>query len=273
MHLTNQQEFFSIYEVVLLLILLILAVGLLFFLLTFYKRILRISEDRRKQEYQEKIESLLFSFLFGEMSIKEIQEDQDFQKMFQSGLFQKVSIKAIISLHHSYSGAYSRKLEQFYEEAGFANYSVKRLNSRKWPHVVEAIRDLSTMNHLKSYPRIASHIVHKHPYVKTEVLIAMIKMKGISEIYKFRDSAMFLNDWVQSCILFTVKKHNIPAPPDLVDLLKSRNRSIVMLTVRLIDYYKSAEHYTVLSSFYQQTVDIKLKKEMALVLRKTESIY
>ncbi|GAB2760548.1 hypothetical protein GCM10010465_00900 [Actinomadura fibrosa] len=258
---------------VLVLIGISIALSLFFFFLTLYKKLGHLSEDKRKKVYQEQIENVLFRYLFEGLSLQEVLQDKALKKMFAIPLFQRVAIKAIISLHHSYSGTYGKKLEQFYVESGLVNYSLKKLESCNWTNIVEAVRDLSTLNHNQSYPRIAAHIIHKNPLVKTEVLLGIIKMKGISEILKFQESGLYLNDWVQSNILFTVKKYKIPAPGDLGNLLKSRNRSIVLLAVRLIAYYESSEFYTRLSEFYLQTKDEKLKNEIARVLNRAEPAY
>lgn len=218
------------------------------------------------------IENLLFKYLFEEESLEEVVNGSHFSVLAKDPLFKRVSIKAIISLHKNYSGIYSKKLEQFFEVTGLVNYSVAKLESVRWPYIVEGVRDLSTLNHTASYSRIASRIIHPNDLVKTEVLLALIKMRGIEEIMKFQKSGLVLNDWIQSSILYTVKKHKIPAPVNLEKMLESRNDTIVLLAVRLINYYKTAGHYETLSKFYQETSNLKLKAEIAQALQKTECV-
>lgn len=250
----------------------VFATALLFFFMTLIKRVKRLKEERKKNDYQATIENILFRYLFEELSLQEAIEGSDFAKFQKNILFKRVAIKAIISLHDNYSGSYSKKLQLFFEESGLAKYSVAKLESSRWPFIVEGIRDLSTLKHNASYGRIASRITHPHELVKTEVLLGLIKMRGIEEIMKFQKSGLRLNDWIQSNILYTVKKHKIPAPQNLDLMLKSSNKTIVLLAVRLIDYYKQAEHYEALAGFFEETRDMKLKKEMAQVLKQTEFI-
>ncbi len=242
--------------------------ALLFFALTLYKGIKHLREDRKKAKFQAALENVLFHYLFEEKSLEEVLGDPIFRAMKRDVLFQRVAIKAIISLHDNYSGIYSKKLEQFFEVSGLVNYSIARLESSKWPFIVEGVRDLSTLNHDASYSRIASRITHPHELVKMEVLLALIKMRGIGEITKFQKTGLLLNDWVQSNILYTVKKHKIAAPANLGIMLSSPNKTVVLLGVRLIRYYQVAEHDETLSGLISETADAKLKREISEVLAK-----
>ncbi len=198
----------------------VFATALLFFLMTLSKRIRRIGEERKRKEYLAFIENILFKHLFEDLSTGDILKNSRFSEMAKDPLFKRVAVKAIISLHDNYSGTYSKKLEKFFEESGLASYSVAKLESVHWSYIVEGVRDLSTLNQDAYYSRIASRITHSHELVKTEVLLALIKMRGIEEIMKFQKTGLVLNDWIQSNILYVVKKHKIPAPQNLNLMLK-----------------------------------------------------
>lgn len=265
-------DLFSLESFIIGLNLLIFLVGASFLAVTLIKRIKRIKENKQRKEYQEILDSVLFEFLFDDKNVDEVVEAEAFQKNADSVLFKRVAIRSVLSLHQSYSGNYSKKLEEFYEISGLVNYSFDKMNASDWTEIVEGIRDLSGMNVQKAYPRIVSYKNHNNKMVRIEVLLGMIKLKGIDEILKFNNSGLYMNDWVQSNILYTIKKHTIPAPANLLELLQSKNHSMVLLAVRLINYYKSIAHYPALSEYYQNTEDVNLKREIAAVLRKTEQI-
>ncbi len=263
---------FSAEDILLLVICCITFTSLLFFLLTLFKKLTRIKEIRRKQKYQEIIDVLLVDLLFNEVNVRETIDSRHFSEHQQKKLFQQLLIKTIIGLHHNYSGIYRKKLETFFAESGLAEYSLKKLNAENWAHIVEGIRDLSSLSYMPAYPRIVSLQNHKNNFVKTEVLLGIIKLKGISELHHFTRSSVYFNDWIQSNILYVVKNHKIPAPENLPDLLKSKNKSILLLAARLINYYGLAEHYSSLSTFYSNTNDPALKKEIAFILNRTEQL-
>lgn len=250
----------------------IICTSLLFFFMTLFKRISRIKELKSKKHYQGIIDELLFDLLFNQREASEIAESAEFVQYRKYKLFQQLMIKSLIGLHHNYSGAYRRNLELFYEQSGLAGYSLKKLNATRWVHIVEGIRDLSSLNYRAAGPRIVSHQNHRNNFVRTEVLLGLIKLNGISELMSFVNSKVYFNDWVQSNILYVVKQHKIPAPDNLADLLKSKNKSILLLSVRLIDYYGIPEHYTSLSGFYRTTNDPVLKQEIARLLTRTEQL-
>lgn len=250
----------------------LISVSLLFFFMTLFKKIQRIKEIKKKQEFQESIDELLFDFLFDDKSVGETIESSIFLRYKDSKLFQQLAIKSLIGLHDNYSGIHSNKLEDFFAESGLSAYALDKLNSKNWAHIVEGIRDLSSLNYLPAYPRIVSYKNHSNKFVKTEVLLGMIKLKGISELLKFKKSPVYFNDWVQSNILFVVMNYKIPAPDNLLELLETKNKSILLLAVRLINYYGLQEHYMALSQVYGKIEDPLLKNEIMLLLDKTEQL-
>ncbi|NJW53049.1 hypothetical protein [Salinimicrobium oceani] len=259
-------------QLVLFVIFAVFGTALLFFLLTLYKKLRRLKRNKKKTLYQISVENVLFKYLFEDLSVQQALENPDYLQMQADPLFKRVAIKTIISLHKNYSGTYSRKLELFFEESRLVNYSIGKLESSRWPYIVEGIRDLSTLNHKPSYSRIASRIIHPHDLVKTEVLIALIKMRGIEEIMKFQNTGLQLNDWIQSSILYTIKKHKIPPPANFGLMLKSRNETLILLAVRLISYYGTTEFETELMEISRQCKSLKLKTEISGLLSKTETI-
>lgn len=270
------QEFqllnFSVEDILLLMIGCITCTSLLFFFMTLFKKIARLKEHKKKQNYQEIIDVLIFDLLFNERNVEEIKEASEFKNYRQKKLFQQLMIKSLKGLHHNYSGIYRKKLENFFAQSGLAEYSLEKLNSGNWEHTVEGIRDLSSLGYMPAYPRIVSFQNHKNIFVKTEVLLGLIKLKGISELLKFKNSRVYFNDWVHSNILYVVKNNKIPAPLNLDELLESKNRSVLLLAVRLINYYGIAEHFSSLSRFYTTTSDPALKQEITQLLNRTEQL-
>lgn len=253
-------------------ILLVFLTALLFYAMTLFKKVRRIKELKQKKDYQKQIDDILFSFLFEDKEVEEILASTTFRKNSLDPLYKRVAIKSIISLHHNYSGNYSTKLEKFYSDSGLAMYSMQKLNAVKWTYVVEGIRDLSSMNYPKAYQKIQFLKNHTNELVQTEALMGMIKLEGLQELFKFKNSPIYLNDWIQSNILFLVKKFKIPAPPKLETLLQSENESLVMLSIRLLSHYQLSAHNEALVAFYKKTGNQRIKKEIARELKKLEQV-
>lgn len=235
-----------------------------FLLATFIKRAVKIRENKIKKIYQKEIDELLFKFLFDKNG--ELTSNPVFLANKKSALFQKLFIKSIIALHYNYSGVYSQKLEKFYVDSGLVHYSLKKLQSKNWSLVVEGMRDLSSLKYQPAYIKLKYLEFGKNKFVQQEILLARIRLRGLKDLFEFQHSKFFLNDWNQSNILFLVKKHNLPAPENLSELLKATNQSVVLLAVRLIQYYKQVHHGDALMEVYKKTKEHSLKKEIELVL-------
>lgn len=235
-----------------------------FLIMTFYKRAIKIHQNKIKQKYQLEIDELLFKFLFDQNG--DLTSNPVFLSKKKSALYQKLFIKSLISLHYNYSGVYSQKLEQFYVDSGLIHYSLNKLKSNEWSLVVEGMRDLSTLKYQPAYIKLKYLEFKKNKFVQQEILLARIKLRGLIELFDFQHSKFFLNDWNQSNILFLVKNHNLPAPENLSELLKARNQSVVLLAVRLIQYYKQAQHGEALMEIYTKTKEPSLKREIELVI-------
>lgn len=245
-------------------IVIIFAMASYFLIMTFIKRAIKIHQNKIKKEYQKEIDELLFKFLFDKNG--DLTNNPAFLSKKKSTLYQKLFIKSLTALHYNYSGAYSQKLEQFYVDSGLVNYSLNKLKSKDWSRVVEGMRDLSSLKYQPAYIKLKYLEFGENTFVQQEILLARIKLRGLKELFEFQHSKFFLNDWNQSNILFIVKKHNLPAPENLSLLLSARNQSVVLLAVRLIQYYKQAQHGEALMAVYQKTKEQSLKREIELVL-------
>ncbi len=226
-----------------------------------------------KARYQKIVDKALFNYLFTDQEITE-NNANIFNFNFASDfLFQKVAIKSIVSLHQNYSGEYQTKLESFYVKSKLVNYSLRKLNSKKWYRKVEGIRDLSNLKYQEAFDKIKACLTHKHEMVQAEALIALLKMKGIEELIEQKNSKLFLNDWIQSNLLFTIKSNRINEVKNLNELLESENESIQLLGVRLIMHFHDANLLTNLEELDRQTTSEKLKSEIAEAVKHINIFY
>lgn len=249
-------------EVLIAVTLLFALLALLFYILTLAKRSLRIRKKQKKSHYQSIVDKILFDYMFNNEST-ELFSLAPYEEHFASNhLFQKVAIKSIISLHHGYSGLYQEKLEKFYVKSLLVHYSLRKLQSKKWYHKVEGIRDLANLKYEAAFDSIKIHLAHKNEMVQTESLIAMIKMRGLDELTRQVDLKLYLNEWTQSNILFTIKSNRINDNGQLEVLLTSSNPSIQLLAVRLMNHYGNRVYLRSLILLERETREEHLKREI-----------
>lgn len=221
-----------------------------------------------KARYQRLIDKLLFNYVFNEQHIHNVLKAFTLSTIPSRRLFQKVAIKSIVSLHQNYSGEYQRKLEEFYVKSGLVEYSKSLLKSGKWVKVVEGIRDLSNLNVQQVSHEIEQLTTDRNELIRTEAIVGLIRLKGAAALSDFGKTELYLNDWVQSNILFTLKKHSPGEPENLAELFDSQNPSVVFLAVRIIDLYQSSLHLALLQETYNRTGNQKLKSEIAAIFGK-----
>ncbi|MFL0681759.1 MAG: hypothetical protein ACJLTB_00845 [Algoriphagus aquaeductus] len=255
----------SLKEGLILVILAFALAGLFFFLLTLWKRARKLKEIKIKDAYQAEIDQVLFGFVFGQDGAEE--ELKKFSISGKSNLYKKVLIKSLISLHSNFTGSSTDKLEEFYVSSGLVNYSLHKLQSKKWTEVVEGIRDLAALNYQPAYDSIIQVKFTKNDLVQQEKLIARIRLRGLSELSEFRNSKAYFNDWTQSNILFSVKRFKVKNLENLQDLLDSSNESVALLVIRLIFYFRNSAQLLAIDDFEQRTGSEKLLSEINFLKR------
>lgn len=250
----------------------ILVVAALFLGCTFIQRWRKLRYRALKARYQYLIDKLLFNYIFKEQHIHDVLKVLTHSTVPSRRLFQKVAIKSIVSLHQNYSGEYQRKLEEFYIKSGLVEYSKERLKSRKWVQVVEGIRDLSNLNVPQILGDIEELTTNRNELIRTEAIVGLIRLKGARALDSFSKMDLYLNDWVQSNILFTLKKHSPMEPENIGELFSSTNVSVQFLAVRIIDMYQSSSHQAILLETYNRTDNPKLRSEIRTILEKFNHI-
>lgn len=244
-------------------------IALILFLITILKRVLRLKNEKLQNQYQNTIDALLFEYLFFE----DIKDTQLIQYKFPNTTFQKVLLKSIVSLHRNYSGEYRKKLEFIYVESKLVNYSLKKLESKNWGFKIDAIRDLSNLKYLPAIDKVKLCLTHKNELVQVEALIGILLMTGLDEFIEQRNSKVYLNDWVQSNIIFVIKNNNVKNTNNLKLLLTSDNVSFQLLGARLTKYYSDFSLLNQLKELELTTEDLKLKAEIGETIKHLTNLY
>lgn len=217
----------------------IFALTLLFFLLTLMKRLRKIRQRGIKGKYQETVDALFFSYIFGEQPLEDAIRDFSNCGYAEVTLFRKLAIKTMVGLYRNYQGVYKQRLETYFAESGMAAYSMSKLHSRNWVDVVEGLRDLSGLNYVPAVGYIESLMEHRREAVRVEALIALVRLSGPGVLERFADSDLYLSDWIQGNILYALKMGRVETPDDLSGLLRSANPSFALLAARLVRHYQA----------------------------------
>ncbi len=226
--------------------------AIVFLTYTYIKRALRLKKEEFKIHYQQVFDGIVFEYLFGMTSLDATVEKLRQTKLATRPLFQKVALKSIISLHRNYGSEQRTALSEFYRASGLSDYSLRKVASGKWVRIAEGIRDLSAFRLQEAAPVIEQQLRHKHPVVRTEALLGMVKLKGLN-ILTPEYLPEHPNDWVQATILHLTKMYKLPPPdPDhLEKLINSTDYSWQLLGLRLVDHFQDYRYMEMVRSMTQ----------------------
>lgn len=247
-------------------------ISIVAFLLTLFLRRIKVKNKEIKESYQQIIDQTLMEILFTDANPEEVFSKTKFSENLHKSLFKKLAIRSIITLRNNYVGEYVLKLKQIYTQSSLINYSVEKLNSRKWYYVIEGIRDLSSMEVAESYSDIERMLKHKNSMVQLEAMVGIIKLKGIDQLIGISTLDLHINDWQQANIFYTIKEQNMDPPEHMDSLLRSNNPSFLLLCIRLIDYYNLSEYRLRLAEIYNFSSDPNLKIEIDHTLEKFKAL-
>ncbi len=246
---------------------------LIFLVITFIKRYLRIKKNGRKIEIQSRIEAILFPMLHDVITVDV--SVQLFKELSPDLLINKLTIRSIVSLHQSYSGESKRKLEEFYRYSGLMDYSIQKLNSKRREFTIEGIRDLSILNIEESAASLNNLLCHKNLLVRKEALIGLIALQGIEALMGENQVNDTLDDWTQGNIIYNLMNRPNNDFNAIEDLLMSKNESLVLLGLRLVEIFqlnmKAAIRNLDFESFTNEKIKIKANN-IVLRLISTENI-
>lgn len=203
---------------------------------TLIKRQSKLNKIVLKEEYTLLIENSIFPFVFDddEEAVQMLLKNPNYKKKY----FKKIAIKYCINLHKSYTGHMQDKVDEFYKKSGLVDYSRNKLKSSFWEHKIEAIRDLSTLKDFESIAQIEKLVQHHDKKIATESILALIKLRGISELVLLRNFKYNLDEWSQVLILSVIKSDKISYNSKIEDLKTSKNKSIQLLSSRIVEFYK-----------------------------------
>ncbi len=267
---TYQRDYEGLIEVLWIAIGVLVVAALFFLVLTLLKRFQKISDNRKKILFQKTIDDALFAVLFNEAPIEE-SAIQLKDPMSRSSLFQKIAIKSIVALHHNYTGAYKKTLEDFYVKSDLYRYSLKKLDAHAWPKIVEGIRDLSNLNYSPAFNKIATFTKHQNQFIQTEALIGIIRLRGLGELIQRKENKLYLNDWVQSNILFAIQSNHIKLPENIDALLNSSNDSMVLLGARLIDHFQQTKNIPAIEKAMEKYPNGRIREELGEILQRLKT--
>lgn len=246
---------------------LFVGVSVVLYLLIIESRNRKIKREKLRAEYRTKIEKLMFSVVFQNVSFLEVKENREYMALWDVYLFRKVMTESILDLHKNYEGIYAQKLEQFYKESGLINTSFKKLKSLKWEVKCKGITELAEMNVVEAFDKMVALSKARNKALKIIAINACIKLAGTKGIVHLTTHPHPIDDWTQLNIIAAFKKHDIGDTKGVELLLESQNTTVVTLGLKLIKELRLTQKLKYVEQLINRAPNASLKYEAQSVLQ------
>lgn len=218
---------------------LLIAIGTFFvfaivlFSLIIVSRLQKVRKEKLTERYNVIIKKILFSVLFEEKKFSDFESTSLYIPLFRDDFFRELLIKEAIVLHKSFEAGTVEDLETFYFQSHLIKDSFKKLKSRKWEVKCQGIEELAEMNVSKVFDVLIKISKTKHKTLKLIALKACIKLNGTNGLLHLVDHVDPIDEWVQLSIIESIKKRDIQDTQGVEKLFQSKNKSVVMLGVKI----------------------------------------
>lgn len=254
-----------------IIILVFTILSLLFFALTLVKKVRKVRRDKIKKQYKEKINHILFRFMFESQDIKSTIKQFDKHFHTKDSLFTRLTIKSLIELNRIYKGVYQKNIEQFFVESGLSKHSIKLVKSRNWMYKVEGIRNLSELSYSESFQEIKAQLLSKNEMVQEEAILGMIRLRGLDVLVEIQDITLWLSDWLQAHIIHIIQIKNFNKPNNFSALLESKNPTIHLLVARIAQYFQETKVIEELNCIISKSTNLKIKSQISVIVENLKS--
>jgi tetratricopeptide (TPR) repeat protein len=196
--------------------------------------------EKRKQALKELYQELLVDYLFTDDNEGTI--IHRFKKVISSDFNRKILIDQMIDLSINLTGDAKEKLRQLYLSLSLDKDSIIKVYSYRWHIKVKGFHELAFMDITDANEEIERCLQSNNDIVRMEAQLALVRLNH-------EDSFGFLDRlekpftlWEQLTIYETITFHNLPIPK-FDRWLFSKNKSIILFSIRMIDIFKQKEAY------------------------------
>lgn len=195
----------------------------------------KIKQEKYIQSLREEFQTLLVDYLFSKDLNQEI-----IQKLINNTytrLNRKILIDQMIDLSITLTGVEKERLKELYFKLNLDNDSYNKAFSRKWHIKAKGFRELAFMNIHSADKEIARCLSSKNDILRMEAQFAMIRLNTDNSFDFLNALEKKFTLWEQLNVYETITFHQLSLP-NFEELLQSKNKSLVMFSLRMIRVFK-----------------------------------
>jgi hypothetical protein len=169
---------------------------------------------------------------------EEIRIPEKFKKIFKNPVARQYALENLIVNKKTFSGAVSSNIRELYEELGFKQDSLQKLNSKRWFIKAKGIQELAIMDQNDFLIKVYRLTNSKNDLVRNEAQSAIIHWSGFNGL-RFLDVASYdISEWQQMQLLVQLKNFTQQEMPGLGKWLASSNNTVVTFALKLAEVYQ-----------------------------------
>ncbi|WP_423148183.1 HEAT repeat domain-containing protein [Rubrolithibacter danxiaensis] len=153
----------------------------------------------------------------------------------------KILKKELLTYHANFTGTTQHVLRELYIRLKLDKYARKELKSRFWEKQIEAIRELTQMSVNEEAENILQYANDEIAQLRMEAQAAYVKLSRQDQFRFLEEAKERILDWHQLVLFDVITRTKNIKIPSFVKYLHSKNDSVVLLCLKLINHYQQLE--------------------------------
>jgi HEAT repeat protein len=249
----------------------LLLLSFVLFANTMISRAYKIHINNRKAKISDKYETLIAELLFDTNHPRTSPEYRalvlELRVEFKDSLHRKVFTQILIDLQKNLTGESADYISTLFKDLGLKKFAINRINSGPWYEKAKAFREIALFEVKEEANLLATFTKHPREEVRSEARFTLVKLLGFKGLEFLDDKDIQLSNWQQLSILEELKhkekKSNLYS---FVPLLSSESPDVVVLALKLIDYFKQIDALKAVENMIEHDIE-KISKQALICLR------
>lgn len=174
--------------------------------------------------------------------LEEIDEEtiipKRFQKIIQHPIVQQFVIDELVATKKSLMGISSSNIVLLYLKLDLKKVSVAKMESSSWQKKAKGIQELYIMDQHDMLVKIYRFTNSKNEFVRTEAQTGIVHLSGFKGLRFLDIITEPITNWHQLKLLDYLPKISYAVEEDLIRWLQSKNDTVIIFTLRIIETYQ-----------------------------------
>lgn len=187
---------------------------------------------------------MISNFLFYEDDASNLEKIEYFnlkleiRELLKDDFNRKVLVEVLLDLQKDITGDAAHRLSKLYRNLGLHLDAFDRLKSRRWEVISRGILELTQLHVDEAYGFIKKFINHRRGVIRQQAQLATVSLKHEGINYFLDTNKYRISEWQQLKLLDEIRHLEDFEPPRFRAWLTSGNKDVVLLSIRLIKFYK-----------------------------------